>query len=150
MSKRDEKQEQAKPQFPVDETLNKRVEPVQKDDPANNEPTKTGGPRNTGQADPVGPAEGGAALNPVYRPGQRAVGADQLEGSVETAPPAAHIPYGSEPRTYDPATGLDHPDYRPVADENVRTGEQARELTGTGTGQEAENQRKGEEPVTRK
>lgn len=136
MAKRDEGKGQAKPQFPVDDTLNKRVEPIPTDDPANREPTRTGGPRNTGQVDPVGPAEGGAALNPVYRPGQRAVGSDQMDGSVETAPPAAHIPYGSEPRTYDPATGLDHPEYRPVADEDVRTGEEAREKTGTGTGRD--------------
>jgi hypothetical protein len=82
--------------------------------------------------DPTGPAEGGTTPQPVYRPGQRTVAPDQV-GSVEAPPVAVHIPYGSEPRTYDPATGQDNPDYRPVADEDVRDPNEMRRKLGLGT-----------------
>jgi len=125
MAKDEPDKKSEKPTFPEDPLLNKRPEP-----PAQNtrrEVTGTGGPSNTGMDDAIGPAEGGAAPVPVYRPGQRSVA---VEGEVKAAPPVVHIPYGSEPRTYDPATGRDNPGYKPVADEDVRDPKEARRKAG--------------------
>lgn len=112
----------------VDELHHKRPDAVPR--ATDVETTSQGGPLNEAVTDPVGPPAGGAGENSLYRPGQRTLAPGDV--SVETAPQAVSIPFGSEPRTYDPATGQDHPGYKPVSDEDTRSEAEAREAVGLG------------------